>query len=456
MAASIATFAVTTYLSTLCMIKMVECKQRVVEDFKAGNSHGLPSHAMYDTVGFGTLGHAVMGSAGRRLVDASIACSQLLFSTSYLIFVSKTLAAVAAQLGNCSDAFTLPGTWIVWCLVPLVLPLVFVRHLKRFGTIILIADGLIVLGLVSLAWRNVALLQARGVSAGVIQFDPVGWWPLLGTAIYALEGTAFIIPIEHSMRNKRHFPRIAWISSLAIGTIYMLFGALGYAAHGSGVQAMATLNFDARDPLVISVQIAYAIALLLSFPIGMFPAVQIAEAAWLPSLTLGGRESGDDHAESGVPGPFRHKLKTLDVAADSCNAPGSSSPADAAAETAAYLSPSLPSPRVDHLVDDESESSALAWRRNALRVALTIVAALVATVGASSFDNYISLVGGVMCVPLTLIYPAWFHLQLCGDRASFRQRYARLLCRVSYHFSPCWPQISLNSSLHVFCPPAAH
>jgi hypothetical protein len=37
-----------------------------------------------------------------------------------------------------------------------------------------------------------------------IQFDSVGYWTFLGTALYALEGTAFVLPIEHQMQHREN------------------------------------------------------------------------------------------------------------------------------------------------------------------------------------------------------------------------------------------------------------
>jgi amino acid permease len=58
----------------------------------------------------------------------------------------------------------------------------------------------------------------------------------------------------------------------------------------------------------------------------------------------------------------------------------------------------------------------LTWKKNLLRTLITVLSACVATGGGSSFDNFVSLVGGLICVPLTLVFPAYFHQKICGDR----------------------------------------
>ena len=118
--------------------------------------------------------------------------------------------------------------------VPLLVPTMFIRHLAKFAVSIAIADTLIVLGLLYLTFRSgEAMVQQGGLGPGIVQFDVGGYPEFLGTALYALEGTAFVLPIQHAMKNKHHFPRVTAISGLGIGFMYMAFGLIGYMAFGA-------------------------------------------------------------------------------------------------------------------------------------------------------------------------------------------------------------------------------
>ena len=60
----------------------------------------------------------------------------------------------------------------------------------------------------------------------------------------------------------------------------MLFGgagALAYATFGSEIQTVVIVNLDATSKLVQSVQFIYSLAILLSIPLQLFPAVRIME-----------------------------------------------------------------------------------------------------------------------------------------------------------------------------------
>lgn len=54
-------------------------------------------------------------------------------------------------------------------------------------------------------------------------------------------------------------------------------------------------------------------------------------------------------------------------------------------------------------------STATKWKKNFLRVGLTVFCALIAILGANDLDKFVALIGSVACVPLVYIYPAWLH-----------------------------------------------
>jgi proton-coupled amino acid transporter len=350
------------------MVKMVEAKRRIVDDFKAGDFHGVTKPRKI--ISFGMLGRIATGSRyGRWIVDISIATSQLCFGTSALIFTSKNLREVIHQLGNCTDKYDYSASTLIWIVAPLLIPSMFVRQLSKFAVYILIADFFIVAGLLYLYASDVSILSNSGVGPGIIQFDGLGFWSLLATAIYALEGTSFVLPIEHAMENKQNFHRVTYISGFAIGAIYMSFGVLGYLAYGSNISSIITLNLKHDNPHstpAIMLQLAYCLALLVSFPVTLFPPVRLAEAALFP-LTYG---------------PDGQKLT----------------------------------------------NSKLTWSKNLVRSLLTLLCAVMAIAGGASFSSFIALVGGLMCVPLTLTFPAYFHLKICGDRCSTRELWEDYIC----------------------------
>jgi proton-coupled amino acid transporter len=54
-------------------------------------------------------------------------------------------------------------------------------------------------------------------------------------------------------------------------------------------------------------------------------------------------------------------------------------------------------------------SLAIKWKKNGLRTLTIAVCICVAVFGASDLDKFVALIGGVACVPLVYIYPAYLH-----------------------------------------------
>lgn len=70
----------------------------------------------------------------------------------------------------------------------------FIRQLSKFSTSIIVADSLIVIGLLFIVKRCISTMASQaagglswGVASGIIYFNPIGYWAFLGTALYALE-----------------------------------------------------------------------------------------------------------------------------------------------------------------------------------------------------------------------------------------------------------------------------
>ena len=115
-------------------------------------------------------------------------------------------------------------------------------------------------------------------------------WPLmLGTAVYAYEGTGMILPVIHSLSPaaKARFPMLLTRSMMGISLLYIAIGFIPYAYYqghlGVAVEDTITLNLPA-NVLSYVVKAGYCLALLFSYPVMMFPAMTILENAAMPYL----------------------------------------------------------------------------------------------------------------------------------------------------------------------------
>jgi proton-coupled amino acid transporter len=97
------------------------------------------------------------------------------------------------------------------------------------------------------------------------------------TAVFTFEGIGLIIPITESMREPEKFPRLLTYCMFGLMTLFAGAGILGYAAYGSDIQTVVIVNLPQDNKFVSAVQFLYSVAIMLSTPLQLFPAVRIME-----------------------------------------------------------------------------------------------------------------------------------------------------------------------------------
>ena len=73
------------------------------------------------------------------------------------------------------------------------------------------------------------------------------------------------------------FPSVLAVVMVIITLVFVFMGTLSYAAFGSATRTVVILNLPQDDKLVNTVQLLYSLAILLSTPLQLFPAIRIAE-----------------------------------------------------------------------------------------------------------------------------------------------------------------------------------
>jgi len=120
------------------------------------------------------------------------------------------------------------------------------------------------------------IIARRGV-AEVKLFNPKDFPLFIGTAVFSFEGIGLIIPITDTMKEPHKFPMAL---SGVMAFLLLLFGGAGilaYLTFGSDIQTVVLVNLDSHSKMVQSVQFLYALAILLSVPLQLFPAIRILE-----------------------------------------------------------------------------------------------------------------------------------------------------------------------------------
>ncbi|KAJ5895251.1 Amino acid transporter [Penicillium taxi] len=224
---------------------------------------------------FGDIGGILYGKHMRRIILGSIVLSQLGFVGAYIVFVSQNLQAFVLAVSKCVTFIDIKV--MVLLQVIIFLPLSLIRDISKLGFTALIADAFILMGLLYIYYYDARTLISNGGISDIEAFNPATWSMFIGTAIFTYEGIGLIIPIQESMKQPQRFPGILAGVMVVITLIFLSAGALSYAAYGSATKTVILLNLPQDDKLVNVVQLLYSLAILLSTPLQLFPAIRIME-----------------------------------------------------------------------------------------------------------------------------------------------------------------------------------
>jgi proton-coupled amino acid transporter len=222
---------------------------------------------------YGDMGRLIFGAYFQGLINFSLVLSQVGFASAYIVFVSENLQAFILAVTNCRTI--VPVSHFIFAQTLVFLPISLYRNINNIQKMALVADLFIALGLIYLYYYDIKTIALRPGFADFTNFNPASWTLLIGTAIFTFEGVGLILPIQSGMRDPKQFPKVLAITTVIMGVIFISMGALSYAAYGSNTKTVVLLNMPQDDKLVNSVQFLYSLAILLSIPLQIFPAIEI-------------------------------------------------------------------------------------------------------------------------------------------------------------------------------------
>eukprot|EP00835_Amoeboradix_gromovi_P000015 NODE_1_length_95616_cov_0.657642.p15 type:complete len:403 gc:universal NODE_1_length_95616_cov_0.657642:90213-91421(+) len=217
---------------------------------------------------------ALYGKSFKTLVMASLVMCQSGFIMVYFLFVASNVQDLVSTLSNCKYEIDNKPVLITMQLI-IYIPLVLIRRIQSLTKFAVLANILMLVGVVFVIYSSLVKLVTEPVNIKL--FNNLSDTSLfLGTAIFTFEGFGLVIPISQSMKDPRQFNGVLISTIALVSALYLTIGAIGYSAYGVDTQTNILLNMPNNIPLKI-VQFCYVIAVMLSFPLQLFPAIEILE-----------------------------------------------------------------------------------------------------------------------------------------------------------------------------------
>ncbi|CAK9439131.1 uncharacterized protein LODBEIA_P33550 [Lodderomyces beijingensis] len=341
---SIITLSLFGFLTYFCYIVLIQSKQ------------------VLKLTSFGELGYKTYGAPLKYSILVSILLSQIGFVATYILFTAENMIAFIEQFVSTKPEWlNRANVVIVQCV--LMIPLVLIRNLTKLSLVSLISSGFIIIGLLIIFWFSGLKIYLEGVGPNIENFNPNSWTMLIGVAVTSFEGIGLILPIEASMAEPEKFPIVLSVSMAVITAIFVAIGAVGYTAFGDKVKSIVILNLPQGNIAVQSILFLYSIAVFLSAPLQLFPAIKIGESVL-----------------------FRHRGKQR-KGETSSNSDGK-----------LYHHSGKHNPQVK-------------WLKNGFRALFVVAIAFIAFLNANNIDKFVSFNGCFACIPLVYIYPPLIHLR---------------------------------------------
>lgn len=222
---------------------------------------------------FGDMGFHLYGNWMRNMINFSLVISQIGFSSAYIVFVSENLQAFVLAVSNCRTNIDIK--YMIMMQMVIFLPLSLYRNINHIQKLALVADLFILMGLVYLYYYDFFTIVSQGGVSDIVNFNSRDWTLFIGTAIFTFEGIGLVIPIQTGMKEPKKFPKVLGIVMVIITVIFLSAGALSYAAFGSKTKTVVLLNMPQDNKFVNGVQFIYSLAILLSTPLQIYPAIEI-------------------------------------------------------------------------------------------------------------------------------------------------------------------------------------
>ncbi|KAF5271051.1 hypothetical protein FQR65_LT00470 [Abscondita terminalis] len=205
----------------------------------------------------------------RKTVNVILCLTQLGFCCVYFVFIGTNLKQILDYYGfeysvHMNMAFVF---------VPILLSCL-VRNLKYLAPLSTLANVLMLLGIIITLYYCCQKPFSEVQTVAKIEQLPL----FFGTALYSFEGIGLVLPLKSKMKKPKQFNRNLGVLNIGMTVVTILFcltGIFGYLKYGGDIKGSVTLNLPKDEILAQSVKAIITLAILLTFALQFFVAIEI-------------------------------------------------------------------------------------------------------------------------------------------------------------------------------------
>ncbi|XP_071476747.1 proton-coupled amino acid transporter 1-like [Diadema antillarum] len=421
-----------------CCYLIVKCKRYVIADVvkkfdltpETSLTHRKLVQSIEKSLSYGDVARLSLGKWGIWLTNFSLVLTQFGFCTNYFVFIGNTVERmfpfVNATISDWTNVSTTPLPFVetatepfsnlsyientalqstappyqILMLIPfpIFIAFAYLRSIRQLGSSSIIANLSV---FVAYSVVMYYILRDFEVSKDIVKVNWAKFPIFFGQVTGSYEGIGTIIPIESSMEGNRHlYPLLLHLNVLFFTALMASIGIMGYLYYGANVEQVITWSLPLSDPLTLAVNITLVIAVIFTFPLQVFPIIEILEQITFgPGQCLG-------------PSLDRELINDSDSDEEAYYANNENKPlvTPTEDEEEAFMRETFK----QCVVTVTIPSSVATWKRNVLRTLVVIVQAGLALLLHDSIAYFGAFVGAIGSTILGFILPCSIHLVLRG------------------------------------------
>ncbi|KAL9656107.1 hypothetical protein ABK040_007725 [Willaertia magna] len=380
------------FICVHCTLLLVDSKREINKQRKKRNEKEI--------ITFQQVGGAAFGKPATVIITILLIFTQLGFCCAYMTFIASNLMSIFHTPINVFYKFLFISITGI-CAFPFCL----IRNLKHLSIFSIISEITLIIGCLIVVYYSIVKIVTEpfpGDSRNLQPFNFERFPTFFGICLFAFEGIGLVLPIENNMKNKKAYPSLLYIGLTIISVSMTFFGLVGYFSYGMGVNSLITLNIPKEGVLPLLVKINFIVALLLTYPMQIFPVSQMIDhlLAFLKRKLRNEKEemkeNEDDSSSNEIDN--NNNIENGEIVGNNNNQQLETTP------SVVKLSELLKSPHF-HL-------------ENLMRLLLIMATAFLSAL-IPSFGDFLGLIGGMGGTLMALLFPCAIHLKVFWKKISW-------------------------------------